>query len=140
MSKAPNVAKPTRRQLVQRRRHRAVRIARMEKALLRLRADLVHLDATIESSGGVVRAYTPVQHPAPRGAVAKAVLGALRQARRPMTAADLAGALAAETWAEKIGRRALVERIRVALIRQGANGTLRREKGPGRMGAWRVTG
>jgi hypothetical protein len=129
----------TRRQLVQRRRARIVRIAKAEKTLERLRADLVRLDATIEAGGGAVRAYTPTQHPAPRGAVAKAALGALRQAGRPMTAADLADALAGEPWVAKIGRRALVERIRVALIRQGVNGTLRRDKGPGRMGVWSVT-
>lgn len=128
----------TRRQLVQRRRARIVRIAKAEKTIVRLRADLVRLDATIEASGGTVRAYTPAQHPAPRGAVAKAVLGALRQASRPMTPADLADALAGEAWASKLGRRALVERIRVALIRQGANGTLQRERGPGRIGVWSV--
>ncbi len=111
----------------------------MEKALVCLRADLVRLDASIEARGGTVRAYTPTQHPAPRGAVAKAVLGALRQAgHSSMTAADLADALAGEGWAEKIGRRALVERVRVAPIRQRANGTLRREKGTGRMGVWSV--
>lgn len=129
---------PTRRQLVQRRRHRAVRIAKMEKALLRLRVDLAKLDSAIEASGGTVRAYTPAQHPAPRGAVAKAVLGLLRQAQRPMTAAQLADALAGEGWASKIERRALVERIRVALVRQWANGTLRREKGPGQRAVWTI--
>jgi len=123
---------------VQRRRARQVRIARTEAALARLRADLVRLDAAIEAHSGPVRAYAPAQHPAPRGAVAKAVLGALRQAGRPMTPAQLADALAAEAWAVKLERRALVERIRVALVRQGANGTLRREKGPGRIGAWSV--
>jgi hypothetical protein len=128
----------TRRQLVQHRRARVVRIAKAEKTILRLRADLVRLDATIEASGGAVRSYTPAQHPAPRGAVAKAVLGALRLAGCPMTAAQLADAMAGEAWAGKIGRRALVERIRVALARQGANGTLRRGKGPGRMGVWSV--
>jgi len=129
---------PTRRQLVQRRRYRIVGIQKAECTLARLRADLARLDKIIETSGRPIRPYTAAQHPAPRGAVAKAVLGALRQAGRPMTAADLADALTAETWASKIGRRALVERIRVALVRQGANGTLRREKGPGRMGVWLI--
>jgi hypothetical protein len=55
-----------------------------------------------------------------------------------MTPADLADALAEEGWAENLCRRALVERIRAALVRQGANGTLRREKGLGRMVVWSV--
>ncbi len=87
-----------------------------------------------------MRAYTSAEHPAPRGAVAKAVSGALRQAGKPMTPGQLADALAGEGWAEKIGRRALVERIRDALVQQGKNGTLRRAKGPGRIGVWGVAG
>jgi hypothetical protein len=129
---------PTRRQLVQQRRYRAVRIQKAEKRLERLRADLLQLDAVIAASGGTIRGYTPAQHPAPRGAVAKTVLGVLRQAGRPMTAGQIADALAGVAWAEKLGRRALVERVRVALVRQGANGTLRREMVAGRPGVWSV--
>jgi hypothetical protein len=56
-----------------------------------------------------------------------------------MTPGQLADALAGEAWAAKIERRGLVERIRVALVRQGANGTLRREKGPERRAVrWQV--
>jgi hypothetical protein len=111
----------------------------MEKALLRLRADLVRLDATIESSGGVVRAYTPVQHPAPRGAVAKAILDLLRQAKHPMGNAEIVTALSGQAWAETLTRRALTERVRVALGRQAVNGVVRCDRGLGRPGIWSVS-
>jgi hypothetical protein len=129
---------PTRRQLVQQRRYRAVSIANAERTLARLRADLATLDAAIEASGRPIRHYTPPLHRAPRGGIAKAVLDTLRLAGRPMATAEIAEAMPGG-WIERIGRRALAERVRVALMRQAGNGTVRREKGPGRRVVWGVT-
>ena len=64
--------KPTRRQLVQRRRYRQVRIQRTEATLAQFRADVVRLDGAIEAESGAVRAYALARHPASRGGVAKA--------------------------------------------------------------------
>ncbi|HVC61089.1 MAG TPA: hypothetical protein VND19_12105 [Acetobacteraceae bacterium] len=116
---------------MQQRRYRAVSIAKAERTLARLRADLESLDAVIEASGRPIRRYTSPLHRAPRGGIAKATLDVLRVAGRPMTAVEIAEAMPGG-WIERIGRRALAERVRVALMRQAANGTVRRTKGPGR--------
>ena len=129
---------PARSDLVRRRRYRADRIRRAEALLIRWRAEVAGLDVAIEAKGGPRRAYTPTQHPAPRGGVAKAILDTLRQAGEPMRANDIVAAVARQAWAAQVALPVLRKRVRIALERQAANGALRRVKGAGRRIAWAI--
>jgi len=129
---------PARSDLVRRRRYRADRMAKAEAMLVRWRAEVVRLDAAIEAKGGPKRAYKPILHPAPRGGIAKVIFDTLRQAGEPMRASEIVAAVARQEWAAQVTLPVLKKRVRIALERQAANGTLRRVKGARRAVAWLV--
>jgi hypothetical protein len=129
----------TRRQLVSARRVRLTRIAKMERTLARLRTDVGRLEAAIEANGGAIRAYTAPLHPAPRGGVARPILGILRLACRPMTTGEITAALAvAEPWTAPLSRAELPQRVRASLQQQQQNGAVRHERGAGRRAMWEI--
>ena len=133
-----NYSTLTRRQLVNARRVRLTRISKLERTLTRLRADVGRLEAVIEANGGSVRPYTAPLHPAPRGGVARPILGILRLAGRPMTTAEITKGLAAEPWTTPLSRPELRERVRAALKQQAQNGTVRREKMASNRVVWAI--
>jgi hypothetical protein len=131
----------TRRQLVQTRRVRLTRIKKAERTIARVRADVARLEAAIEANGGAIRAYTAPVHPAPRGSVARPILGILRVASRPMTTGEITAALAvAEPWTAPLARQELRERVRAALKQQAQNGTVRHERDAWGRVVWGIAG
>jgi hypothetical protein len=113
------VSSPIRHQPAQRRRYRQDRIAQAEATLTRLRDDLARLDAAIAAQ--VVRSEVTRGRSIARceGLSPRWSWSILCEARRPMR-----GRVSRSPWRGWIGRRALIQRVRAALRRQEANGTL----------------
>lgn len=124
------------------RRAELIAEARAADAMLRrLLADIEHLEEAM-------RVYDPVNRPrkvqinrAQAVDISRTSLNILRQAKTPMPLRDIAFAVLATQSKDQTDAKlvqAVVERVRMALIRQRNVGTLRSIPGPGQLLLWEV--
>ena len=124
------------------RRTELIADAQVADAKLRqLLSDIQHVD-------GAIRTYDPEYRPqkvrlsrAKHVALSRLALGILRQAPAPMTLRDITlriMALQDENREDAKLVRYRIEKVRVALLRQRNNGTLRSVEGPRQLVLWEV--
>jgi hypothetical protein len=114
-----------------------------DAALRRILSDIEHLDGAMRLCDP---AYRPRKVHLSRAAyvdASRTALGILRQATTLMTLRDITDGVMAKQdmdQADAKAVQAMMEKVRVALGRQRANGTLRSLPGPGQLVLWEVTG
>lgn len=135
--------------LVKKRAEMAGEIEAAEQRVDQLRADLIHLDATLRLFDPEALPETiPPKHPRParadwfgRGELARRIFDALRDAERALCPREIAlRAMQAKGFDpdDKMLAAAFTKRVDQALQRLRREGRVSRESGPGQTMVWRV--
>jgi hypothetical protein len=107
-----------------------------DAALRRILADIDHMDGAIRLGDPAYRPRKVHVNRAEFVDVSRTALGILRQATEPMTLRDITYGIMAKQGADQgdvKAVRSMLERVRLALTRQRASGTLRSLPGPGQL-------
>jgi hypothetical protein len=112
-----------------------------DATLRRVLTDIEHIDSAMRLCDPAYRPRKVIVSRAEFVDVSRTALGILRQATAPMTARDITYGVMAKQGGDPTDTKAvrsMIERVRVALLRQRKNGTLRSEQGPGQLVLWEV--
>jgi hypothetical protein len=132
---------PTMTGLAKRRAELTAEAHATDAALRRILTDIEHLDRAMRLCDPAYRPHKVIVSRAEFVDVSRTALGILRQAEAPMTARDITYGVMAKQGGDATDAktvRSMIERVRVALLRQRKNGTLRSEQGPGQLVLWEV--
>jgi hypothetical protein len=132
---------PTMTGLAKRRAELTAEAHATDAALRRILTDIEHLDRAMLLCDPAYRPRKVIVSRAEFVDVSRTALGILRQATAPMTTRDITYAFMAKSGMDQADAkvvRSTIERVRLALLRQRKNGTLRSEQGPGLMVLWEV--
>jgi hypothetical protein len=117
--------------------------------LAQIRADIGHLDAVIRQFDpdynlASIRGKRPRNREAARrGETSRAVLGLLREAKTPISTAEVVERMMAQRGVDTDDRQAvklMLKRTGTTLARQEKQGTVRSVREPGQAVEWEVTG
>lgn len=113
----------------------------VEAGLRRLLTDIEHVDGAIRTYDPAYRPRKVVLRRAKRVDLVRTALDVLRQAKAPMTVREVTMAVMSRTGRDAADKKLIgkmIERVRVALLRQGKAGVVRSEQGPGQFVLWEV--